>query len=103
MVQRLELQQLLENIPGVAKVYFQPPSNTLLEYPAIIYNRDDASVDHADNMLYRRSKRYLVTVIDRDPDSQIPDLIAALPLTRFQRHYAANQLNHDIFVIYYKG
>ena len=103
MGQRLELQIKLQEIPGVVKVYFQPPANTALEYPAIIYKRDDKSVDHANNALYRQCVRYLITVIDRDPDSPIPDLVAKLPLTKFQRHFAANQLNHDVFVTYHKG
>jgi hypothetical protein len=42
-----------------------------------------------------------VTVIDQDPDSEIPDKVAQLPMTTFDRWFAANNLNHDVFDVYF--
>jgi hypothetical protein len=100
MGQRLELQALLETL-GAAKVYFQPPTNVELEYPCIIYKRDSANTIFADNSPYRQTKRYMVTVIDRDPDSAIPDKVASLPMCIFARFYTADNLNHDVFDLFF--
>lgn len=70
-------------------------------YPAIVYERDSANTDFAGNKPYLSVKRYQVTVIDADPDSDIPDKIAALSQCLFDRHFNANGLNHDVFTLYF--
>ena len=44
---------------------------------------------------------YSVTVIEKDPDSSIPDRVAMLPKCLFDRHYVTENLHHDSFVIYF--
>ena len=101
MAPRLALQQLFESFTGPKKVYFQPPENIKLEYPCIVYKRDAEEPEFADNNPYLRTKRYLVTVIDQNPDSLIPDKIGNLRLCRFVRHFVVDNLNHDIFTLYF--
>lgn len=101
MGQRLQLQSLLEEILGSRFVYFQPPANVQMEYPCIVYAKDSADTRFADNSPYRYNKRYQVTVIDRNPDSSIPDKVAALPMTLFTRWFAADNLHHDVFNVYF--
>ena len=72
-----------------------------MRYPCIVYRRDRPSVAFADNKPYRRTQRYQVTVIDSDPDSDIPDLIAALPLCEYDRFFTADNLNHDVFNLFF--
>lgn len=72
-----------------------------MQYPCIIYKRDDVDTTFADNKPYRHTKRYLVTVIDRDPDSRIPEKVADLPLCTFDRFYVADNLNHDVFNLFF--
>lgn len=99
MGKRLDLQSLLEGI--TTNVHFQPPTNIQLKYPCIIYSRDSADTKFADNEPYSYKKRYVVTVIDQDPDSDIPDKIAKLPMSVFDRFYTVDHLNHDVFSIYF--
>lgn len=99
MAQRLELQAVLESM--APNVYFQPPNNVQMKYPCIVYKRDSARTEFAGNTPYRRKKRYLVTVIDQNPDSLIPDAVADLPMCTFDRHFTANNLNHDVFSIFF--
>lgn len=101
MGQRLELHAKLSAIPTVKKAYFQQPPTTGIEYPCIIYKRDSAETTFADNNPYSTTKRYMVTVIDKNPDSTIPDAVAKLPMCRFDRHYTADNLNHDVFNLYF--
>lgn len=96
---RLLLQQLLLRI--APNVYFQPPENHKMKYPCIVYERDQQDAKFADGIPYSRTDRYQVTVIDPDPDSDIRIKVASLPLSAFQRHYAKDQLNHDIYSLYY--
>lgn len=99
MAQRSLLHQLLESF--VENVYFQPPTNVQLTYPCIIYERDFADTKFADDLPYSYMTRYSVTVIDRDPDSEIPAKVASLPRTIFNRFFTADNLNHDVFSLYF--
>lgn len=101
MAPRLELHATLIDILGSANVYFQPPPNLVMEYPCIRYVRDDMDIRHANDKPYKHRKRYLVTVIDRNPDSSIPDSIAQLPLCSYDRFYTAENLNHDVFTLFF--
>jgi hypothetical protein len=96
---RLELQVLLEEL--APNVYFQPPTGIEMQYPCIMYSRANTSVQHADNQPYRRTKQYQVTVVDRNPDSELPDMVEALPLCSFDRYFAVDQLNHYVFTLFF--
>lgn len=101
MDQRLELQTLLEGILGSRNVYFQPPPSLKMQYPAIVYQRDDVWSVFASNLPYTHKKRYQVTVIDTNPDSSIPDKVGKLPMCGFSRQFVADNLNHDVYNLYY--
>lgn len=96
---RIELQGILKDI--VPNVYFQPPNNTKMSYPCIVYVRDNMDVSYADNGPYRHAIRYEVTVIDRDPDSSLVDKVRLLPLSSHNRFFTADNLNHDVFTLYF--
>lgn len=101
MARRVDLQAILEDVLGSRQVYFQPPANVQMKYPCILYIRDASDTKFAGNSQYRYTKRYQVTVIDSDPDSEIPDKVAALPMCTFNRFYVADNLNHDVFNLYF--
>lgn len=101
MSSRLELQTVLENILGSRNVYFQPPSTVQMKYPAIRYSRDDINNNFANDDPYLQNLSYEVIVIDKNPDSLIVEAVSKLPKCRFQRHYEAENLNHDVFKLYY--
>lgn len=98
---RLELQTLLEDILGSRSVYFQPPSTVQMTYPCIVYQRAKIDIRSADNSPYISQKRYSITVIDQNPDSTIPDKISKLPKCIHDRQYISNNLNHDVFMLFF--
>lgn len=100
---RLSLQALLEEISGLPEdqVHFQPPDGTQMEYPAIVYSRGRQDVQFADNLPYRSAQAYTVTVIHQDPDNGIKDQVAALPYCSFDRWYANDGLNHDVYTLFF--
>lgn len=98
---RLELHEILCKVLGSRNVYFQPPESIKMKYPAIVYSRFNIKNTFADNNVYKQSNAYKVTVIDKNPDSNIVEKISVLPTCRFDRHFETDNLNHDIFYIYY--
>lgn len=101
MASRLELHEVLCKILGTRNAYFQPPESVKMQYPCIVYKRSDANTLFANDEPYVHTKRYQLTIIDKNPDSEIPDKVAKLPMCVFDRHYTAGNLNHDIYNLYY--
>ena len=101
MHDRLDLHEELCKILGSRNVYFQPPVSVSMKYPAIVYERDNIHNSHADDGVYKQSLVYSVTVIDFDPDSEIVEKISKLPKCSFSRHFTSDNLNHDVFTLYY--
>ena len=83
------------------RCYFQPPPSVNMKYPAIVYGLDDIENVFANDGVYLSKRRYSVTVIDKDPDSILIDKVAKLPTSRFNRHYEKDNLNHDVFEVYF--
>lgn len=98
---RTELHEVLCDILGSRNVYFQPPETIKMVYPAIVYERSKINTRFANGHPYTTLKEYTVTVIDKNPDSSVPDKLVLMPSCRFDRHYTAYNLNHDVFRIYY--
>jgi len=101
MGSRLELQTMLEGLLGSDAVYYQPPTSVKMKYPAIVYTRRQIDNTFADNSVYRQGLSYTVTVIDKNPDSSIVTSVSQLPMCRYDRGFKSDNLNHDVFVIYY--
>lgn len=100
MERRLELQRLFENILGSRNVYFQPPANVKMKYPAIKFELDNIEHKHANNKPYIRNPAYMATLIDKNPDSEFVEKLDSLPMCGFDRSYKADNLNHWVFIIY---
>lgn len=98
---RTNLHTVLVNMLGSSNVYFQPPENIKLKYPCIVYERNSMDTRFADNKPYAHKLRYKIIVIDKDPDTKIIDRIKTLPMCIYDNHYVTDNLNHDVFFIYY--
>ena len=98
---RYELNEILCKVLGSSNVYFQPPSTLKMSYPAITYSRSNIDSQSSNNRLYSTTTRYTGTVIDKNPDSPIPDKVAELPMCSFSRHFTADNLNHDSYTMYF--
>ena len=101
MNNRLKLQSELEKLLGNRHVYYQPPESLKIEYPAIVYSKDDINSRYADNTGYRFLTRYTITVIDKKPDNTVIDKLLSIPYCSFDRHYISDNLNHDTLTLYY--
>lgn len=97
-----KLLGLFSKLKLEAHVYFQPPESAKLSYPCIIYERNSGEIKRADNISYDYTYSYEVKVIDKNPDSQIVDaMFAEFKMIRYNRHFVSDNLNHDVFIVYY--
>lgn len=95
---RLQLSEQLHEIAD--NVYFQEPPNTGMKYPCILYASAKLDPRFAGNQPYLLHERFTVTVIDRDPDSEIPKKVAHLPMCRHSAYFVAENLHHNVFDIF---
>lgn len=98
---RLNLQAKLEELLGSKHVYYNPPENLKMEYPAIRYSKNDIEDTYANNIKYISRDVYDLVVIDKKPDNPVIKKLLELPYSEFDRHYVADGLNHDIIRIFY--
>lgn len=98
---RYELNSLLKEVLGSGYVYYQPPENLKLHFPCIIYSLDGQDVRFADNGRYTKQRKYSVTVVDKDPDSDICEKLEELPMCRFDRRYSSDNIYHTVYSLYY--
>lgn len=102
MDRRLKLHEELCDILGSRNVYFQPPETVKMKYPCIVYERSDGDTQFANNMPYAFALRYTVTLIGADPDDPlIKKLAYRFETCIYDRHFTSNNLNHEVFKIYY--
>jgi hypothetical protein len=101
MDSRLELHEIFCNILESRNAYYQPPASVKMKYPAIVYSRKKIDNSYANNLVYKQSRAYEVTVIDEDPDSEIVKKVSELPACTHDRYFTSDNLNHDVFTLYY--
>ena len=102
MARRLQLHEELCRILGTRNVYFQPPASVILKYDCIIYEIDNREDLRADDMHYRHFVRYKITLVTRDPDSELPEqLLNSFSRISHQRHFTVDNLHHDIYTLFY--
>ena len=102
MASRLDLHRELEELFETKNVYFQPPENSKMKYDCVVYSRRTGDTRFADNKPYTFHKAYEVTLIRKDPESDWVDRFAMhFPMSRYDRNFKTENLEHDVFVIYY--
>lgn len=97
---RLDFHNVLVNTLGSSNVYFQPPENLKLKHPCIVYSINNVDTTYASNYPYKFDVCYQVTLISRDPDDETRDKLLKLQMSRYERSFKSNDLNHDVFRIY---
>ena len=101
MAERLDLQSLLEELLGSRNVYYKPPESTKMQYPAIRYSKKKIESVHANDSKYLMKDCYELIVISRTPDHPVIKKLLELPYCIYDRPYIADNLYHDVLIIYY--
>lgn len=109
------LIQDLKDLLGTDEVYFQPAPDgetdaygnsfifTGMDYPCFVMKRTRAFQSRANDHVYIFRPGYEVTYINRDePDPEMVEMVMQkFPCCHYERHYVADNLHHDLFMIYY--
>ena len=98
---RLELQNKLEELLGSRQVYYQPPESVKMEYPAIVYSKNNIRITKANNSTYLKMNRYDLIVISKRPDNPVIDKLLDLPYCSYNRPYKSDNLYHDSLTLYF--
>ena len=98
---RLELHEVLCEMLESRHVYFQPPPTVQMKYPCIVYEKMPHKTLYANNVPYAFQDEYRVTVIDKDPDTQIPKKVAQMATAKAERPFQNQNLNHYPYTLYY--
>lgn len=102
MSRRDEFHQDLCDVLGSPHVYFQPPESIKLVYPCFVYEASRDDIKHADDKHYLTREGYDVTYISKDPDDDMKEqLDDRFTYCEWQRRFISDNLNHNIFKIYY--
>jgi hypothetical protein len=101
MGRRVDLHNHLVSLLGSTNVYFQPPESIAVQYPCIVYSLSSNDVRFADDGPYSITRRYQLTLIDRDPDNLIVDKISQMPYCHLDRTFTTSNLHHYVFDVYY--
>lgn len=99
---RLSLGLALQELLGNDHVYYQPPESLKIKYDCIIYNLVGGNTIYSDDIPYNFRRRYEITYITKQPDSELVDKLAtSLPMIKFDRHFVTENLHHYTYTIYW--
>lgn len=101
MANRLDLQTTFEEMLGSRNVYYNPPEDLKMEYPAIRYSIKDITSTYANDKKYSRINCYEVVVIGKKRNKTLIHNILDMPYCSYDRPYKADNLWHDVFTLYY--
>lgn len=95
-----DLLQLLQQAVQHNRVYFQPPENLKIVYPAVVFHLSKIEIDRASDVPYKGAKEYSVTLITKDPEPDVIDEILKIPYSSLDTTYISDGMNHFVFTIY---
>ena len=100
MATRLELQAELEKF--ASHVYFQPPSDLRMMFPCIVYSKKSNKVTRANNHSYNSRQEYQLTIIERDPDSDLADkVVSHFQYSSIGTYFVVDSLHQTTINLYF--
>lgn len=100
---REKLHEVLCDILGSRNCYFCPPSNIRMKYPCFVYSAEGDLTTYADDIRYLHHSPFTLTIIDEDPDSELPVRLfnSSLVYLSHDRTYTADGMYHFVFTLYF--
>lgn len=95
-----DLLHVLQQAVQHNRVYFQPPENLKIEYPAVVFHLSKIEIDHASDAPYKGAREYSVTLITKDPEPDVIDEILKIPYSSLDTTYISDGMNHFVFTVY---
>ena len=102
MKTREELHQQLLEVTGVKNIYFQPPTNTQIKYPCIVYKFDGFHNKNADDKKFATWGRYTITHIYQKYSQNLRDKLPnSFDFIDLSNTFTNDGLYHDVYTLYY--
>lgn len=96
---KVVLEKIKNNI--TPNVYFTPPDNIQLKFPACVVTREDFEVKKANNNPYFSSMGYKLVYMSREEaDDIFIKMSNTFKYSSFRTEYKVNGLYHKVFVVY---
>ena len=96
---KVVLEKIKNNI--TPNVYFTPPDNIQLKFPACVVTREDFEIKKANNNPYFSSMGYKLVYMSREEaDDIFIKVSSAFKYSSFRTEYKVNGLYHKVFVVY---
>lgn len=84
-----------------ANVYFTPPEDIALKFPACVVTREDFEVKKANNKPYISSMGYKLVYMSKEESDDVFIKVSSLfRHSSFRTEYKVNGLYHKVFVVY---
>lgn len=95
-----EIGDLLEEVLGSKRVYFQAPPNTGMKYPCIVYKFTRFNTQYADNKPYVVTGRWDIHHMYKDPSSDLKETFHLdVPFCEFDRRIITDGVYNDYYTI----
>jgi hypothetical protein len=96
--ERLILQAKLEEVFPECGIFYNPPSNLLLEKPCIVYTLNKLDSTTANNLTYQTGALFQVTVLSNTPGLlDVDRMLKELPMSTHIRTFISEGIVNDIF------
>ena len=100
MKTRIEIQEMLEDVLGCDRVYFQAPPNTGMKYPCIVYKFVRPEIDHADNKPYIVTGRWDIHHMYKNPKNDLKEkFIFEVPFCSWDRRIVTDGVYNDYYIL----
>lgn len=100
MKTRAEVQSMLEEILDSKNVYFQPPSNTSLKYPCIVFKFSRFDTRPADNKPYIVTSCWEIHHMYKNPKHDLKEkFVFEAPFCSWDRRIVSDGVYNDYYTL----
>lgn len=102
MLKRVDIQEKFKFLLGSNNVYYQPPANLKMKYPAIVYSLDGLDVKRFDNTRLINKNCFSVTHIYRnESENLVETMLKSFEYISFDNRSIVDGIYNDHFTIYW--
>ena len=102
MLKRVDIQEKFKFLLGSNNVYYQPPANLKMKYPAIVYSLDGLDVKRFDNTKLINKNCFSVTHIYRnESENLVETMLKNFEYISFDNRSIVDGIYNDHYTIYW--
>lgn len=102
MLKRVDIQEKFKFLLGSNNVYYQPPANLKMKYPAIVYSLDGLDVKRFDNTRLINKNCFSVTHIYRnESENLVETMLKNFVYISFDNRSIVDGIYNDHYTIYW--